>query len=243
MSNFDKSLTHDVSPLGHNIEAKQGSNNLRVKRPSVELFRVTGPGSADPEARFLEGYTVKVDVLEVEYAWTDLLQSLIVQSKNNPSANMVENFAEGTLDFTTGADLGDYAVMNVQLPHSWELGTDLKPHVHWFQVQDNVPNWLIQYRWQKNGGAKTTSWSNLPMNSEAFTYTAGTILQISGGATISPPTGAGLSDIVQFRLLRDNANTSTLFAGADPYTVTAAAVNFDVHYSLDTLGSQEEYVK
>ena len=62
-------------------------------------------------------------------------------------------------------------------------------------------------------------------------------------AAIAPPSGAGLSDIVQFRLLRDCANASTLFSGTDPLTGNAAAVMFDLHFQTNSLGSDSEYTK
>jgi hypothetical protein len=53
----------------------------------------------------------------------------------------------------------------------------------------------------------------------------------------------GLSDILQVRVIRDTDNASGLFAGNDPYTATVGAINFDVHYQVDTNGSRQEYAK
>jgi hypothetical protein len=77
-----------------------------------------------------------------------------------------------------------------------------------------------------------------------FTYTAGTILQVAKTASgITPPAGSGISDIIQFRVMRDHDNASTLFGGQDPYTDTVGVVSFDVHYAVDSFGSDEEYEK
>ena len=150
---------------------------------------------------------------------------------------------ENTLDFTTAADLADYAFDNYQVRHTWRIGSMIRPHIHWQQVQNNIPNFLFQYRWQTNGGSKTTAWTNLKCNTTAFTYTSGTLNQISTTTGITPPAGAGLSDVIQLRVLRDNANASGVFTGADPYTVTASILFVDIHIESDTLGSRQEYIK
>ena len=48
---------------------------------------------------------------------------------------------------------------------------------------------------------------------------------------------------IQPPMLRDNSNASGLFAGADPYTVTASMTFADIHIQSDTLGSRQEYIK
>jgi hypothetical protein len=135
--------------------------------------------------------------------------------------------------------------MSVQLNHDMLPGTDIEPHLHWWQTSGDVPNWLLQYRWQRQGEAKTTAWTSLARNSSsAFVYTSGTLNQITGFPAISPPVGYGeVSDIVQCRLLRDTANSSTLFAGSDPIAGAIFAVNFDIHIQVDAWGSREQYAK
>lgn len=198
-------------------------------------------GSEDNNTYFDEnGFMRKVGTAT---AYRDELQSLIKEAKNNPSDRITDNYAEGTLDFKTTAIPADYAIVNIQINHDWKVGSDVFPHLHWFQAQDEEPNWLIQYRWQSNGAAKTTDWTNSPATGKVFDYTTGTILQISRFAKITPPEGAGLSDILQIRIIRDSDNTSGEFEGADPYTVVAAAVNFDIHIQVNTIGSNQEYIK
>lgn len=150
---------------------------------------------------------------------------------------------ESAYDFLTSANLSDYLWTNVQLNHDMKAGANIKPHIHFFQTNNAAPNFLIQYRWQKNGGAKTTSWTNYKCNTLVYTYTSGTLNQIAYGAAITPPVGYNLSDILQVRVLRDNANTSTVFAGADPYTGSASVTSVDVHIEIDMLGSRSEYAK
>lgn len=154
------------------------------------------------------------------------------------------NAAEGTRDFATNANLSDYLFANVQLNHDRDLLSVIKPHIHFFQTSAAMPNFLFQYRWQRGNTGKTTAWVNLKCNLAAFTYVSGTLNQIAVTASgIIPPVDSALSDIVQFRILRDNANTSGVFAGSDPYAGPASVLSFDVHLQLNSIGSDEEYVK
>lgn len=154
------------------------------------------------------------------------------------------NVTESTLEFLATSDLSDYVYTNVQLPHKWKVGSVIYPHIHYPQIISSQPNFLIQYRWQKLGGAKVTAWTSLKCNTPTFTYTAGTLNQlVHTAAGITPPTGSAISDVVQFRVLRDNANGSGVFAGADPIAAVVSLDSFDVHVEMDTLGSTSEFTK
>jgi hypothetical protein len=141
----------------------------------------------------------------------------------------------------------DYLYCNVQLNHDRYLASSLYPHIHWLQAKNYAPNFLLEYRWQINGGAKVTSWTKLLCNTLAFVYSSGTKHQISYAAGIAAPVGSAISDIVQFRIYRDTGNVSTLFGGACPYNTggnaSAGVLAFDVHFQIDSLGSTDEYTK
>ena len=173
--------------------------------------------------------------------WDDLNGSALALQQTGPGVS--RNAAENTADFTTAANLSDYLFDNYQVRHKWKAGSVVNPHIHWEQAEDNVPNFLIRYRWQRNGQAKTTGWTDYPCNTEVFTYVSGTLNQICHGAGITPPVGYSISDIIEFRVFRDNANTSTVFTGADPYTATVSVTFVDIHIEEDTLGSRTEYTK
>ncbi len=154
------------------------------------------------------------------------------------------NVTESTLEFLTTADLSDYVYTNVQLTHRWKVGSVIYPHIHYPQIINAQPNFLIQYRWQKLGGTKTTAWTSLKCNTPVFTYAAGSLNQIvHTPAGITPPPGAAISDVLQCRLLRDNANASGVFAGADPINAVVSLDSFDVHVEMDTVGSRTEFTK
>ena len=154
------------------------------------------------------------------------------------------NSTENKLDSVDSADLSDYAYFNYQLSHKWKLGSAVSPHIHYEQANQYTPNFLIQYRWQRQGQIKTTDWTNQKLNTNAFTWTTGRLNQIADGADITPPDGYGqVSDIIQMRLLRDTGNDSGLFDDEDLYTGTVGITSMDLHYQCDTLGSRTEYTK
>lgn len=175
--------------------------------------------------------------------YRDELQSLIEQKLESPSSDIQQDVTEGSLVFKTSATLIDYVIMNVQLNHDWELLSTIFPHIHWWQISSNIPNWLIQYRWQISSQLKTTSWTSLKYSSNTVSYSSGTLNQNTIFSSLTPPVGANISDIVQFRIIRDTNNDSTLFTGLDPESSDIHAINFDVHIKCDTLGSRQLYIK
>ena len=107
-----------------------------------------------------------------------------------------------------------------------------------------MPNWLLAYRWQKQGAVKTTAWTEVLWSSNKSTWTTGTLNQITAFTDISAPVGYGqVSDIVQIRLYRDVTNVSTKFVGEEASPLAQDIVNLDTHISVDMLGSHEEYIK
>lgn len=130
----------------------------------------------------------------------------------------------------------------VQMPHAWKEGSAVYPHIHWKQSQSAVPNWLIEYRAYNNGEAIPVSFIRAIAESPVFSYTSGDILQISSFPTIDM-TGLSISSFVDIKIYRDTANTSGLFAGADPVASAVLLKEIDVHFEIDSLGSDLEFTK
>lgn len=144
--------------------------------------------------------------------------------------------------------LADFLYKNVQLNHDKDLSSMVYPHIHWLQAKNYAPHFLLQYRWQINGGLKTTAWTFLKCNALAFPYTIGTSMhQISYSAGIAVPPGSNLSDVIQFRIYRDTTNAALQFVGNCPYNTggnaSAGVLSFDCHFMINSLGSNEEYIK
>ncbi len=153
--------------------------------------------------------------------YRDELQSVTGAQITSPAGDFQQNIPEASVTAKTSARYPtDYLTTNHQLNHDWALGTAIFPHIHWWQTTANTPHWVLAYRWQKGGSAKTTF------------------------GAIGAPVGYGqVSDIVQLRVYRDYTNVSTLFVGNDPVAADQDIVNFDSHIIIDMLGSHQEYIK
>lgn len=161
----------------------------------------------------------------------------------SPSSKIVWDDAECAFYFKDTATTSDYISCPVQFNHDRKHGAVLMPHLHWEQRSASIPNWMIQYRYQRQGAAKVTAWTSAKYASHAFTYSSGTLDQITLFPAITPTSGDGVSDILQIRIIRDYNNTSTLFAGNDPQAGDVYVTDFDVHKEIDSMGSATEYVK
>jgi hypothetical protein len=172
----------------------------------------------------------------------DLSAGAMTLQQNGSGVSL--NIPECSVDFTSDSDLSDYVVQSIQLSHAWKLNSVIFPHIHFVQTTNAVPNFLLQYRWQIDGGAATTDWTNLICNTAVFAYSSGSLNQIAHTvAGITPPSGANFSDGLEFRVIRDNSNTSGLFSGTDPVSSTVSIKYFDIHIEKDSIGSNSEYSK
>jgi hypothetical protein len=178
--------------------------------------------------------------------WRDELQPLIGKRLDNGKGTVAINLDEFTVNFKSLADYEEGVVMNIQLNHDWDGISPIKPHLHWFQNQDKIPNWLIAYRWHQNGEAKVTTWTYQDVINTVFPYTDGTILQICNFGSITPPASPAATDvssILQLKLMRDNGNTPYVYSAKDTYTGDAEALSLDIHIKTDTEGSRTEFQK
>ena len=121
-----------------------------------------------------------------------------------------------------------------QMPHGWKLGTTIQPHVHWMPTSTNTGNviWGLEYAVIELAGVLGNS--DIVYATQAGSGTARqhhradmTAISMSGIATLSP--------VITCRIFRN--------AAADSYTADAALLEFDFHYEIDTMGSDEPLVK
>lgn len=128
-----------------------------------------------------------------------------------------------------------YAIM--QFSHSRKTGTDISPHIHWLQQNSNDVIWRMAYVWFDNGEAVPTTWIHLTEDVDIFTYTSGTLLQITDFAMIDGSGITGVSSILLVKVWRDDNVDGGAGSG------DALAYEFDVHYEKDQPASANEYSK
>jgi hypothetical protein len=228
-------LRNDKLIIGSNTN--NGVDKLQVNGSSLST---TAKGGTTTD--YVQNDANGIRLIGTATQFDDLSAGALTLQQTGPGVSL--NIPECSVDFTSTSNLSDYVVQSIQLSHAWKLNSVIFPHIHFVQTTNAVPNFLLQYRWQIDGGATTTDWTNLKCNITAFSYSSGSLNQIAhtiGG--ITPPVGANLSDGLEFRVIRDTANTSGIFAGSDPVNATVRIKYFDIHIEKDSIGSNTEYSK
>lgn len=128
-----------------------------------------------------------------------------------------------------------YAVM--QFEHKRAAGSDIEPHIHWLQQNSNDVVWMMQYKWFDNNDPVPAAWTQLTEDHDVFTYSSGTLLQITDFAAIDGSGITGVSSILLVKIWRDD----NVDGGAGSGDVLG--YEFDVHYQSDQPGSANEYSK
>ena len=122
------------------------------------------------------------------------------------------------------------------MPHFWKLGSDIEAHVHYLQSDaTQTDNWYLYYRIQPVGSAITGTWSDAGIGSNVITYSSGVIHQMWDFPSIDMSSVSGVSCIVDWRIARDG--------DSDTYNGNMYLMEFDIHYEVDSLGSDTEYTK
>lgn len=175
--------------------------------------------------------------------YEDLRFPFIGRNIDVTSGRIDYDFDECTVDFQTNARYPNEPIgIIAQMPHGKKFATVLKPHLHWIQQENNMPNWMIEYRWYNNGDT-VPSFTQVKYSSNVFTYSSGDLSQITTFPDIPILADESVSSICDIRFFRDSNNTSTLFTGADPYTTEAKAKELDLHFVQNSLGSDGEFSK
>jgi hypothetical protein len=190
---------------------------------------------------------VALGQVEIEPAfgivWEDLRFPATAETLPAGAANIVVDPVEVGLSFQTDADIAtDWTTMNAQMQHSYRLGSNLYPHIHWVQTEDEIPNFLLEYRCFDIGEDPTGSFIQAARTTNAITYSSGTIHQMTMFPNFNP-NFSGVSGMCDLKLYRDTDNSSTEFAGADQFSTDVLVKEFDFHYQRDAPGSKQESVK
>jgi len=165
------------------------------------------------------------------YPWDDLRFPLTGARLDSGSTRYSYDFFNGGITFDDDSRYTNEVIsMLAQLPHEWLEEDNVRLHLHWLQAIAGG-NWLLAYKIYKNGetAAIDANYNNHTFltGEESFTYSSGTIVQITDFGEIAMK-GVGLSDMIHMALWKDTDNESTLFAGSDANARTA--LELDIHY-------------
>lgn len=135
----------------------------------------------------------------------------------------------------------DEVHFELQIPHTYKEGSNIYPHVHWTPITTEAGNvvWELEYAWSNINGT-----FGAPGNmASAATAAGGTAWVhkmtdlLEGGNNYIDGTGKTISSMLVCRLHRNAGE------GSDSLTEGVAFLEFDVHYEIDTLGSNTASTK
>lgn len=180
----------------------------------------------------LSGGTMTGDLVFGDTYWDDM------QFAANPSQKGINDKPD--FDYTNVGflfpqnDQSEYIVLDSQFSHKRKYGTNISPHIHFIQTTSAVPIFVLEYRWYDNGDT-VPDWTTIETTGGGvFTYTSGSLLQIISFPDIDGSSINGVSSWFEAKLYRKTG---------DGITGDVLVKSFDIHYQIDSMGSDDEYIK
>lgn len=139
----------------------------------------------------------------------------------------------GTLLFSDSSD--NHIAGTAQMPHGWEYGSAISPHIHWSKTTADGSEldvaWKFRFALCAIGSAPTafSSWFDHTLVAGDLTTLEVQNLSVFPEITMTGYTG---SCLLLWEMMRD--------VSEDTYGENARLYEFDIHYQIDKLGSQEK---
>lgn len=182
-------------------------------------LRLTGLGTSYEDLR-IDGTSARLGVV------APTVETGFRGDANHQAVNFVHNQA-------------DEVQFNVQLPHAWNEGSTIYPHVHFAPWATNAGaaavRFVLEYYVANVDGTFPASPGTIQLT-KTWTGSAQWKHQIASNDNGVDMTGLTLSSVLKCRLYRDNTVTNNL---ADKVTF----LYFDIHYEVNAFGSDTEYGK
>lgn len=166
--------------------------------------------------------------------WDDLRFPVTAINPPGAASDPDVDATDGTLLFDASST--ELVFVQVQMPHRWKLGSPIAPHVHWCKTTSaaGTVSWQLEYRWAEIGSV-LSAWSS--SDEATLVVSDGDTAEqhaLSSFTQISPPAN-GVSSMFLMKISR--------VGGSDTYGADAKLLEFDIHYQIDSRGSDTEYVK
>ena len=192
-------------------------------------------GLAATDAPTFAGLNLAGPLRLTDTVWDDLrfpAQAINPAGAANPPTI---SSSTGMLEFAGNAD--NVIAGQAQLPHSWAEGTALRPHLHLIfpTANSNTSRWKLEYAIFPLTGTGPTygNYTALPAVSQVNPNVANSLRILSLGDI--PMTGQLGSCTILWRISR-----LALSDGADNDTSNVVMTEFDIHFQINKLGSDDE---
>jgi hypothetical protein len=176
--------------------------------------------------------------LDWSHRWEDLRFPAQGINPTGPASPPDVSADDGSLLFDAVTDQA--VAIIAQMPHSWDAGTSIFPHVHWSKSTSAAGTvaWKCEYTMANPGGTfpafqelatVTTTVNGTPDGNTADEHLISTFGELD-------MTGMEISCIIKFKVTRD--------ASEGTYAADAKLLEFDVHYLNDRSGgSVQQFTK
>lgn len=163
--------------------------------------------------------------------WDDLVMPL---TQTKQGSNLKPDFDYTNIGYLFPQnDVAEILYLQMQIPHSYKLGSDIYPHVHFRQATSASAVFKIDYKWFSIGDPVPAAYTTYIMNRPVASYTSGSLHQIVSGSAPISGSGKGISSVFLAKLYRDD----------NAVTGDVLTYQFDVHVEKDAEGSSQEYIK
>jgi len=183
----------------------------------------------------------------VDGAWEDLKivpGAFTFGGSSDPSLTNWQPGGSGATFKVYSFAKNDQVFATCQMPHAYQLGTDLKFHIHWTPKDRGITEsgklvgWKVDYSIANVNG--TFPVSGTVDLSDAVTGTNDKH-EITSSVTVSG-TGLNISHIIMCRIYRSDTGADDTWVGTTA-AQSPALLEFDIHFQQNTLGSRQEVVK
>jgi hypothetical protein len=197
-----------------------------------------------------DGTTAWVDLqYNVGPSWDDI-RSPAVQGKvgltSPPSFEQILDDgggSTGVFSYVFSATQEKELFFAVQMPHSWKVGSNVLPHLHWLPSSNGTGSQKVSWGIEYSAGAISDVFPNTTITYANTAVLDETLVANKQYATVFEEIDLSaqtiISSMIMFRVFRDATGTGL----TDDFTGTAALLEVDFHFQMDTLGSYLQFEK
>ena len=196
---------------------------------------------AHSSCEYIDGYRVpEFKRIRLARAWDDL--RFPAQGINPPGLGSDPDLDTATGLWLFGTLKTETLAGVAQLPHAWKEESSIHAHTHWQKTTSAAGNvlWQLDYEVVNNGDVAamdygsqlqtTTTVSETPDDDTAERVLISSLGEITMADT-------RISTLIFWKLSRIGGDV------LDTYGADARLIEFDIHYQIDSLGSDLEFIK